>query len=346
MAIAISVPYTIVEDSGITESNPMDGPQARVKFRCTWADHYQLVRDLMWGVQPTTKNKIGCSVSQLILTAGGSGYTSPTVTFSGGGGSGATATATGTGAVATVTLTNGGSNYTSAPTVSFNGGGTGAKATVIISSSYTNTPITRIQPLPYPPSPNLWCRSIESVEPSGKPTVVSSISSQWLTKEYAIVTAAFAYIPWMNSNDSSGQPFTQTSISCTGETLTIPGINVTIGGTPLQNTALGVIIPQMEITFKRFFMPYIPIAEIAAISGTVNSSAFYAGDCTFPPDTLMFVGGTSEIASDTQGNVTQTVEYKFVYRNRPTWNQLLIGPGNIQTPDQIPYQRADFSILP
>jgi hypothetical protein len=77
-------------------------------------------------------------VGSVIVTTGGSGYTSaPTVAFSGGGGgTGATATATiANGAVTGVTITNPGSGYTAAPTVTFTGGsGTGAAATANLAS--------------------------------------------------------------------------------------------------------------------------------------------------------------------------------------------------------------------
>jgi hypothetical protein len=77
-------------------------------------------------------------VGSVIVTTGGSGYTSaPTVAFSGGGGgTGATATATiANGAVTAVTITNPGSGYTAAPTVAFSGGGgTGAAATANLAS--------------------------------------------------------------------------------------------------------------------------------------------------------------------------------------------------------------------
>ena len=76
-------------------------------------------------------SNIGDSVGTISGLSGGSGFTSPTVSFSGGGGSGATATATETGGVIdSVTLTAGGSGYTSAPSISFSGGGgSGASAT-------------------------------------------------------------------------------------------------------------------------------------------------------------------------------------------------------------------------
>lgn len=76
-------------------------------------------------------------VGSVVITAGGTGYTTaPTVAFSGGGGgTGATATATVAGGIVTgVTVTNPGSGYTAAPTVAFTGAGTGATATVNLAS--------------------------------------------------------------------------------------------------------------------------------------------------------------------------------------------------------------------
>lgn len=275
MALAISVPYTIIENSGITESNPTDGAQAKVKFRCLWSDRKQLVRDLMWGIQSST-NVVG---------------------------------APGTGKVGI---------------------------------------FFRYNPLPYPESPNLFCRSIESIEPFGKPQVLSWISPSWLVKHEAIVTAVFSYIPWMNQQDASGQPFTQTSINISGEMLTVPGSTFTTGSNPI-GVPVGVMVPQMELTFKRFFMPYIPIAEMASLTGMVNSGTFNVGDCSFPQDTLLFLGGSSEIQSDTQGNITQTVEYHFMFRNNPTWNQVITGGSSNLTYGNLsplPYQRGNFTILP
>ncbi|MDN7820613.1 hypothetical protein [Burkholderia vietnamiensis] len=78
-------------------------------------------------------------VGSVLVTNGGSGYTSaPTVTFSAPT-SGTTATGTAViqnGKVVAVTITNPGSGYTAAPTVSFSGGGgTGAVATANLASA-------------------------------------------------------------------------------------------------------------------------------------------------------------------------------------------------------------------
>ena len=88
----------------------------------------------------TDQVKLSCAASSLtneqvgkslLVSAGGSGYTSaPSVTITGGGGSGASATASITGPITGIPITNSGSGYTSA-TVSFSSGS--ASATPVIS---------------------------------------------------------------------------------------------------------------------------------------------------------------------------------------------------------------------
>jgi hypothetical protein len=81
-------------------------------------------------------------VNAVTITAGGSGYTSATVSASGGGGTGFAATATvASGSVTAITITNRGTGYTSAPTLTINGDGTGATATAsLVSTSAPATP--------------------------------------------------------------------------------------------------------------------------------------------------------------------------------------------------------------
>lgn len=78
------------------------------------------------------------SLSTIVVTDGGSGYTSPpTVTITGGGGSGATAVAIMSGsAVASVSLGSAGSGYTTTPTITLTGGGgTGATAIALLAAT-------------------------------------------------------------------------------------------------------------------------------------------------------------------------------------------------------------------
>jgi hypothetical protein len=47
MAVQISRPFTVMCDSGLSESVGEDGgPTATVKMKCLWDDHYQIIRDL------------------------------------------------------------------------------------------------------------------------------------------------------------------------------------------------------------------------------------------------------------------------------------------------------------
>lgn len=76
---------------------------------------------------------VGSGVSGATVTAMGSGYTGANVGFSGGGGSGATAVAVVNGGqVVSITITSPGSGYTSAPTIAITGDGTLATATAQI----------------------------------------------------------------------------------------------------------------------------------------------------------------------------------------------------------------------
>ena len=99
------------------------------------------------------------SVSEITVTAGGSGYTSsPLVSIAGGNGSGAAATAIITkGVVSRVLINDGGTGYTSQPTITIvGGGGTGATATASVrgpiqsvritagGSGYTSTPTVNL----------------------------------------------------------------------------------------------------------------------------------------------------------------------------------------------------------
>ena len=85
-------------------------------------------------------NVIGI-VTSVTVDAGGSGYSSATVTFSGGG---ATVPATGTvtltgDAVSAINIITGGYGYTSAPTVTISGDGNSAAATANVNLNWTIT---------------------------------------------------------------------------------------------------------------------------------------------------------------------------------------------------------------
>ena len=91
------------------------------------------------------------AVSDIKVTAGGSGYTAtPTVAITGGNGTGATATAIVTsGAVTAIVITDGGSGYTATPTVAITGGnGTGATASAEVYETSAGEVIVYVQRKP------------------------------------------------------------------------------------------------------------------------------------------------------------------------------------------------------
>ena len=79
------------------------------------------------------------SVASGTVTAGGSGYSSATVTFSAAPAGGITATGTATisgGAVSAIVITNPGNGYTAAPTITIGGDGSGATATATLATDW------------------------------------------------------------------------------------------------------------------------------------------------------------------------------------------------------------------
>lgn len=80
------------------------------------------------------------TLAGVIVTAGGSGYTTAQIVLTGGGGSGAAATAVITDGVVTgVTVTNGGSGYTDSPVVTIIGDGSGASGVARLNGTYVAT---------------------------------------------------------------------------------------------------------------------------------------------------------------------------------------------------------------
>ena len=94
------------------------------------------------------------TVTGVTITNGGTGYTSPTLVFTGGGGTGAAGTITvDTDGIVqpTVTMTNAGSGYTSTPTVTVkDGGSNGANATATANIAASTTHLSSVfTPTPY-----------------------------------------------------------------------------------------------------------------------------------------------------------------------------------------------------
>jgi hypothetical protein len=204
----------------------------------TWQSQYVLFNDMTSGYSVwngTVFVRQGGVSPNLILTNGGSNYTSaPTVAITGGSGHGATATATiGTPAVIAVNVISGGSQYGPAPTVVFaGGGGTGAAATATIDprgltsltltngGSYTNEP----------PFPSIF---FSGGGGSGAAAVVTSMFNQGgaTVTGIAITSAGSGYTSAPTVTFSGGVgPVTQATATCTVGNGRVLSITVTNGG--------------------------------------------------------------------------------------------------------------------
>lgn len=272
MALGITVPYSIVCDSGaqttgVREGVPREGPWAEVKFKCYWVDRQQLVNDLLgtWIVSGTLP-----SSSVTSIWNGGSAPTSPT--------------------------------------------------------------IVRQPPYRYPAAPAMFCTDILSIEPLGKPGPWG-LTLPWLTGEMAVVTARFSLPGWtIDGSDQSGQPYTRLSSAGSAEFLTFPDTTYLINGSIPTGVAQGIIMPQIDFTWTRVRLPYIPDAFMATYAGCVNSDSFAVSrSFTAAPGTLLFMPGQVSVDGYAQAfsyyefgfTLSYTVDYHFLYRPLP-WNYVCV----------------------
>lgn len=190
------------------------------------------------------------------------------------------------------------------------------------SCTVAGSTITRTYPFQYPPSPNLICRSIENIEMQGPPILLIP-NSAWMGKQYSILTVRFEPAWFFNDNsDPSGKPYTSTSLNMSAEAMTLPQSTYTFPSGAPTNTPVARQIPQIQISMRRFMLPFLPINEMAAILGRVNDAVFTVGKLVCPIGTVLFMGGPSEFTADSGGVKTYTVTYEFLYRAIP-WNQYM-----------------------
>jgi hypothetical protein len=208
-------------------------------------------------------------------------------------------------------------------------------------------------PFNYPPSPNLLCTAVSSIVPLGKAyfSFLNSLglpTTGWLARQYAVVTAHFTRPPWV-ALDSGG--YFSINFDGAGEFLQLAGTTYRFGdGTP-DNVAVGIFVPEAQITVRRFRMPFLPDQYMVQLAGTVNIAPFAIGNNIYNTGTLLFMPGHTATEGSPAGQITYQADYVFMYRsipwnydfhpNRTTgWALVTDGNGNPK------YQFADFNILP
>lgn len=182
--------------------------------------------------------------------------------------------------------------------------------------------IVRTPPMRYPPSPNMRATRDFEIQPLGK---LSVDATGWVAYPFAVVTINFAIPEYSiedGSGDPSGQPWTTTTFDVSGEFLTLPDSAYKFSGGVPTGSPVGKIIPQVAISMKRHWVPYLPVSAMLGLIGKVNNATFTIGDFTCQPETLLFLGGPNQRQADTAGGQSQEVEYKFSYRP-VSWNKFI-----------------------
>jgi hypothetical protein len=214
--------------------------------------------------------------------------------------------------------------------------------------------LVNVAPANYPPSPNLICTSISSIEPLGKPWLLATnflgqtLGLPWVTKKYVILTAHFTRPPYQPT--TSGGYFS-INFASSGEFLTLPDtVYQFADGTPTA-TPIGIPIVSAQITVTRYKMGFLPDQQMIALTNTLNNAPFQIGNNIYPAFTLLFGPGNSDEEADVLGNITYQAQYRFFYRpinwqyefhpNRTTgWALVTDGNGNPK------FQTENFGLLP
>ncbi len=205
-----------------------------------------------------------------------------------------------------------------------------------------------IGPYAYPPSPNLICTSVGSIDLFGHPEIDPALGQPWLVTQQAIVQATFTRPTWQAATNGG---YFAVTFQGGGEHYTVSETTYQFAdGTPTA-VPLGVYIPQAEITVTRYRMPFVPDSVMVPLLGMVNNAPFQILYNTYDTGRLVFSIGNSSVQSDPTGAITYQFEYKFSYRAVP-WNFgfhpnrttgfALITDGN----GAPPYQSGNFGLLP
>jgi hypothetical protein len=224
----------------------------------------------------------------------------------------------------------------------------GPRAHVVYTCNYADRyalvqgllPSGRNVPHAYPPSPNLYAQECTGIEGIG-PSVVGGWMHYKRARvgiEYRIPTWQYGFgvggggpsiDPATPGVDPSGQPWTSTTVEIGGEVLKLPtGAYVLSDGTPIEESAAGLIMPSFTIRVRRHRVLVIPLSYVEARVGGVNSHPIKLGDKVFPIGTLMLGGMNSSADVDTLGQKVNAVEYTLLGRGRGLqWNQFLAPDG-------------------
>lgn len=123
--------------------------------------------------------------------------------------------------------------------------------------------------------------------------------------------------------------------------VTLPGYKVTVSGLPLPGDIDAAIpLSNQTIVVTRHRVPSVSIPDVTAYTDKINSQTFLGR----APGTVRFGGISTRTDYAFLGQGLAEVTMPFIWRAVP-WDQVLIAPGQWVTPDQVPFQRVDFTPL-
>jgi hypothetical protein len=190
--------------------------------------------------------------------------------------------------------------------------------------------------------------------------------SGWGMYESCIIPAHFSVPSYQvaggvlagGQNDPSGQYYTTTTFSTSGEVFCPPSGTYRYEKNPkvlVEDVSCGIARTRTEIKITRHYMPIIPLQENQAIMGSVNSYPIQFSDYTYPVGSLL-VTGIPEVEpyadpvtgllvwdihysllanapSNSQQNVVDaTLDWNQFLTPVGTWSRIVDGSGNYPFP--------------
>lgn len=196
--------------------------------------------------------------------------------------------------------------------------------------------IVRFGSARYPDAPRLRCRNVD-IEPFGGDRSVLTFGDlfQPIYKTGALLTAT--YESPKTVDEAEPEQFTSTTAAqeialvteqhdFSAEFLTLPEntfkYRETVGESPqlIKDTTFGKLLPQVEISHTRHFVPIIPEDTINDLLGKVNNASFPPTTNAFgnsrgrAAGTLLFIGAGARRVSTVNGIGVWEIMCKFLYR--------------------------------
>ena len=277
------------------------------------------------GSGATASVVVNGSLSEIVVTDGGSGYTSsPLISIVGGGGSGAAATAIITkGVVSRVLINDGGTGYTSQPSITIvGGGGTGATATAEVRGPIKSVSVTN-GGASYTSKPSV-------VLSSGSGAVAQAIVQNGRIISIAIISAGSGYTtaPEIGIQGDGFGAVARATIDTDGENagrvtgieIVNRGIGYSQGTTVINLTAVG----QDALFDATVFQWTYNLQETATID-SAKGSVFegfnnqYGGEYAHlsNPQRLRYILGDNLYISQTGSTIGQTLEQNDSLEHSP-----------------------------